>query len=98
MKLKMRSTETSRVYRLAQLKVNEIISSLRVKAYESSSPTKAGEIEVSSIAHPIDRTLMQKLSMVNLKANQLSNAYLVIREPLFISILRICASKNSDST
>lgn len=70
----MRSTETRRVYKLAQLKVREMISSLRVKAYERRSPTMAGEIEVSSIAHPMDITLMQKLSIVNRKANQLSRA------------------------
>ena len=46
----------------------------------------------------MDRTLIQKLSIVSLKANQLSNAYLVIRAPLLIYIFFICPSRNYCST
>jgi hypothetical protein len=71
MKLKILSTEIILVYKLAQLKVREMISSLRLKAYESNNPTNAGDVEVLSRANVMEDMLIKKLRSVSLKANQL---------------------------
>jgi len=84
MKLKMRSTDIILVYKLAQLKVKEMISSLRLKAYERSKPTRAGEVELFIRQKAIEPILMKKLRRVSLKANQLYKAYLVILAALLV--------------
>lgn len=86
MKLKILSTEIILVSKLAQLKVKEIISSLRLNAYDNSKPTKDGDVEVLTNANVIEEMLMKKLRRVSLKANQLSRAYLVILAALLVTM------------
>ena len=69
--MKILSTDIILVSRLAQLKVREIMSSFKLKAYDRSRPTNAGSIFVSKIAKTIEAILIKKLRRVSLKANQL---------------------------
>ena len=74
MKLYILSIATKRVSKLTQLKVWVIISSLRVRAYDNNKPMTAGSVEELTKANAIERKLMKKLRIVNLKANQLYKA------------------------
>lgn len=79
---------------MAQLKVSEMISSLKLNAYTNRRPANEGLAFEPNKQKLIENILMKKLRTVSLNANQLYNAYLVILVRLFVSILLTCIYKN----
>lgn len=59
---------------------------------------RAGSMAVLTRAKMMEAMLMKKLSMVSLKANQLSSASRVILAPLQVYTFLICISRNSSWT